>query len=114
MGICWYCYWGWAKPVAEIYLATVEKLGGNDMGIFWGPSHTVWANENWDYAEESLRRFNDHEWENNTKKELEIIRWSLEELVKIPLKDREIEPEDYDDEHPARYPPAKGVEVMRV
>jgi len=19
MGICWYCHWGWAKPVADIY-----------------------------------------------------------------------------------------------
>jgi len=46
MAICWYCHWGWAEPVVEIYLEALKCLDGN-CGPLLGPiSHIVWADEN--------------------------------------------------------------------
>lgn len=106
--ICWYCYWGWAKPVAEIYLKALEKLQGDSSPLHYGPAHIVWEDENWDSAEWCL----EHIDTNNTVEDLEVIRWSLEELVKIPLADREIEPENYDGVNPEKFPPT--AEVVKV
>lgn len=36
MGICWYCYWGWPKPVADIFLAAKAALNGDDTPILLG------------------------------------------------------------------------------
>ncbi|GAH80793.1 unnamed protein product, partial [marine sediment metagenome] len=54
---CWYCHWGWAKPVAEIYTAALAALDGDSSLLEYGPSHIVWADENWDWAERSLENF---------------------------------------------------------
>ena len=113
MGICWYCYWGWAKPVAAIYYQAVKKLGGNEVRLHYGPAHVVWADENWDCVETCLEIFDDYKGD-HSKEELEIVRWSLQELAKIPLEQREIEPDDYDGMNPQNYPPAKGVEVVKM
>lgn len=113
MGICWYCYWGWPEPVAKIYQEAVKQLGGNDWPLLFGPSYIVWEDENWDSAEWCLEHFDKYKG-NKTKKELEIIKWSLEELAKIPIEDREVEPENYDGEHPELFPPKKGVVMVRV
>jgi len=111
MGICWYCYWGWAKPVAEIYLEAVKKLSGNHRPLIFGPSHIVWEDENFDAVQRCLDNF-DH-WKGDfTDSDLEVVRWSLEELNKIPLDERDIIPEDYDEEHPELYPPK--VEVIKM
>jgi hypothetical protein len=111
MGICWYCYWGWAKPVAEIYEEAVKRLNGDDTPLHFGPSHIVWDDENFDCAEACLKDF-DKYTEGYTEEELNVVRWSLEELVKLPLKARDPEPDDYDDEHPEFYPP--NCEVVRM
>ena len=110
MSICWYCYWGWAKPVAEIYKKALEKLDGNWGLLHFGPSHLVWEDENFDSAEWCLEHFDDYT-EGYTKEEAAVVKWSLQELVKIPIKQRCIEPEDYDGEHPENYPP--DCEVVR-
>ena len=111
MGICWYCYWGWAKPVAEIYTAALEALGGDSDPLHFGPAHIVWEDENWDSARWCLDNFEKYPGDNSAE-ELAIVRWSLEELEKLPIEQREIEPEDYDGQHPERYPPT--VEVVKV
>ena len=110
MGICWYCHWGWAKPVAEIYLAALEKLDGWEGPLHYGPAHIVWDDENFDSAERCLESFDEYRGD-YTDEELEVVRWSLEELAKLPLGDRCIEPDSYDGEHPELYPPR--VEVMK-
>lgn len=110
MEICWYCYWGWAKPVSDIYIEAVKRLEGDSAVLHYGPSHVVWDDENWGLARKCLDHFYEYV-DNFTEKELEICRWSLEELDKVPLSLRCIEPEDYDGEHPALFPPK--VETVR-
>lgn len=114
MGICWYCYWGWAKPVAEIYKRALEDLGGNDSPLCSGPGHIVWSDENFDGAEWCLEHFDDYRTGYHSDDELAIVRRSLKELAKLPLSVRCVEPEDYDDEHPELFPPPDGIEMVRI
>ena len=113
MGICWYCHWGWAKPVAEIYLKALEDLDGDDSPLTYGPGHIVFADENFDSAEYCLSKFDEYEnFGEFSSKDLEIVRSALQAVAALPLDVRCIEPDDYDDEHPELYPPT--VEVVRV
>jgi hypothetical protein len=111
MGICWYCHWGWPKVVADIYKEAVKKLGGNSDPLHYGPSHIVWSDENFDSAEWCLENFDGY-GVRLSEKEKVVVRWSLEELAKIPMNEREVEPEDYDGQNPQNYPPPKGVEMV--
>jgi hypothetical protein len=80
----------------------------------FGPSHIVWADENFENhnieycLKECDKPDKNHDY---PEWEVEIIRRSLKEPLKIPEKSRCIEPEDYDDEHPELFPPK--VEVIR-
>ena len=88
MGICWYCHWGWAKPVAEIYQEALKRLNGYASPLHFGPAHIVWEDENFDSAEWCLENFDNYKGD-YTPEELEIVKWSLVELAKLPLDDRE-------------------------
>ena len=97
----------------EIYQQALVKLDGDDSALHGGPGHIVWGDENW--GDEHIRYCLEHFEENKGNSmpdELEIVRWSLEELLKIPEAERDPEPEDYDGEHPELYPPT--VEVVKV
>lgn len=111
MGTCWYAYWGWSKTVYDIYVEAVKKLDGNRHPLLFGPAHIVWEDENWDCVDWCLDHFNEHRgsW---TGAQLEVVKWSLLELQKVPLYIRAPEPDDYDDEHPENYPPAVGIEMV--
>ncbi len=113
MSICWYCHWGWAKPVAEIYRRAVEKLDGDNDPLHFGPAHVVWEDENFDLAEaciETFDRWSDHLNEH----EREVVMQSLVELAALSLEVREIVPADYDGRNPQNYPPPEGVEVVKT
>lgn len=112
MEICWYCYWGWAKPVAEIYKQAVEKLGGCDHSLMFGPAHIVWSDDNFEDGciKYCLDNF-DKNSEFTVKEDLPVVRWSLEELLKVPESVRCCEPVEYNGENPENYPPAVEVEV---
>jgi hypothetical protein len=109
MGICWYCHWGWAQPVAEIYERALAALDGDESALEFGPSHIVWSDENFedhsidfclkecDKIGEYAERFRDAE--------IAIVRRSLEELRAIPEAVRACQPADYDEENPDRFPP---------
>lgn len=112
MGICWYCHWGWPKKVMDIYQDALKKLDGDESPLHYGPSHIVWADENFDSAEWCLEHFEDNE-SRFSEEDLKIVRESLGKLAKMPLKERCVEPEDYDDENPSLYPPPEGVEMTR-
>lgn len=109
--VCWYCYWGWAKPVAEIYLKALEDLGGNGSSLHSGPAHIVWEDENFGSAEWCLEHFDEYS-EGHSDAYLEIVRESLEKLAALPLEVRCVEPADYDGEHPELYPPL--VEMIKM
>ena len=116
MGVCWYCYWGWPKPVADIYKQASAKLDGWNEGLDFGPGHIVWSDEN----------FNDSAIDRCIAKcdnpqtaieypldQIEVTRWSLTALKAIPAAVRDCEPEEYDGEHPENYPPPVTVEMVR-
>lgn len=111
--ICWHCHWGWSKPVANIYHEAVKKLGAWEP-LHFSAGHIVWEDENWDCVEDCLRRFD--EWKNTkyTKEQNEIVRWSLEELSKIPLEIRDPCPDDYDGKHPENFPPPDSITMVKI
>jgi len=116
MGQCWWCHWGWPKPIREIYDRAISALGGYDAPLHFGPSHVVWEDENWDSAQWCLDHF--EEWRVNWNKgrysdeELEVVRRSLVELAAVPEEFKR-EPDGYDDENPGCYPPPSHWEMVR-
>ena len=79
--ICWYCYWGWPKPVKDIYDSALKQLNGNSSPLHFGPAHIVWEDENFSSAEWCIEHFNDYI--SNNEEDMKIVKWSLEELAKI-------------------------------
>lgn len=111
--ICWYCYWGVAKPVADIYSRAAVKLGYTDP-LEFGPSHVVWSDENFD--DDSIQfciRECDTAGHYNAD-EIDVVRQSLVELLKIPKSIRECCPEEYDGCHPENYPPPDVVDMVKI
>lgn len=126
MGICWYCSWGWSKPVAEIYRQAFRDLNngiyvdGIEMRAYWalnyGPAHCTWADENFtrDVIQSELDGMTKwaEEWNTDsahrskfTTAELAIVRRSLVELLALPDEQLSPEPADYDDWNPHNFPP---------
>lgn len=106
---CWYCFWGWATPVAEIYLESKALLHGDDSALQFGPAHVVWSDENWGTSTIELCL---KECENHTDldpKDLLIVKNSLIRLLEIPEEVRECEPKDYDGINPGNYPPKTDI-----
>lgn len=88
MDICWDRYWGWAKPVADIYEEAIRRLGGVSTALHYGPAHIVWEDENWNSVDWCLEHFDEY-LHGILETEAIVIRWSLEELAKIPLAERD-------------------------
>jgi len=108
--MCYWCYWGWPKPIRVIYDDCVQRAGESAMD--YGPGHVVWADENWDEAQSCLIYFDEwvRDWNRDgdeicyTAEQLAVVRESLERLVLVPDEFKH-EPEGYDEEHPNHYPP---------
>ncbi len=119
MGICWYCHWGWAVPVVDIYNEALAALDDDEGLLEYGPGHNVWCDEN--FQTSSIENCLKPEWFDNpsywpdsdeiTADQKRIVRESLEKLLAVPEEIRCCEPDDYDDEHPENFPPL--VEVVR-
>jgi hypothetical protein len=109
--MCWYCHWGVSKPVAEIYQEALRRLGGDDTPLLYGPAHIVWDDYNFHCADKCIEDFDLYKGDYG-EEELAVVRWSLEELLKLPEEVREIEPDDYDTQHPESHPPT--VEVVKI
>lgn len=110
--MCYWCYWGWPKPIRDIYDDCEQRAG--ESAMLYGPGHVVWADENWgsawsclDYFDQWVRLWNyDRGKDRFTAEQLAVVRESLERLVAVPEEFKR-EPEGYDDENenPADYPP---------
>ena len=98
--------------MADIYKKALTDLDGDESPLHYGPSHVVWADENFHSAEWCLKNFDKYE-NDLTDVELTIVKRSLEELAELPMDVRCVEPEDYDDEHPELYPPPIGIEMVK-
>lgn len=86
----------WPKSVMDIYRKAVQRLDGNESPLLFGPAHVVWEDENWDFVDWCLEHFSEYPGD-NTGEQLAVVRWSLEELRKIPLKDRESTSDNFRD-----------------
>ena len=104
MMICYYCYWGWPKRVAEVYKEALEKLQGDETPLLFGPAHIVWEDENFGHAEECLKDFDGSGYD-LPEEQLKVVRESLIKLTEIPLNERCIVPDEYDGKFPENYPP---------
>lgn len=114
--ICWYCYWGWPKIVADIYtkaLKALEAIGSTYFTLTCGPAHIVWDDENFGSTKWCLEHFDEYS-DGCSEAELAIVKQSLEELAKLPEEAWDIIPDDYDGQHPELYPPPEGIEMVRV
>jgi hypothetical protein len=111
MGVCYWCYWGWPKPIRDIYDDCVNQLG-SDSSLMYGPSHIVWADENWDCAQWCLDHFDEHKGR-CTDEALAVVRESLERLLKVPDEFKS-EPGGFKDEDdPADFPPPEHWECEK-
>lgn len=114
--ICYWCYWGWPKPIHNIYTRAVEKLGGSERALEFGPAHVVWADENWGSAQWCLDHFEDWEKDDNDgrfdERELEVVKQSLVELLSVQDEYKH-PPEGFDDESPEKFPPPAHWEMKR-
>lgn len=111
--ICWYCHWGWPKPVADIFLAAVATLDGDDYPLLYGPAHVVWCDENWHLAQSCLTDCDRNLTELDAHA-LGVVRRSLEQLAALPESEWNVIPDGYDGAHPENYPPLAGVEMVDV
>lgn len=110
---CWFCYWGWPKPIADIYDRAIAIAG--ESAMHYGPAHVVWEDENFDCAEACLADFEKHSDDRLTPEALMAVRKSLEELAALPVELRSW-PEAYeldDNGSPADYPPPAGMIMVR-
>lgn len=116
MGMCWWCHWGWPKPIRDIYDKALAALDGDESPLLYGPAHVVWGDENWDSAQWCLDEFESWEmyWMEDrfSDSDREAVRQSLVELVALPDELKQ-EPVDYDGEHPENFPPPSHWVMVR-
>jgi len=106
VGICWYCHWGWSKPVAEIYQKHAAVAG--ESAMHYGAAHIVWDDENFEreHVQWCLDNFEKYKRDDASDAENDAVRQSLIDLLALPDAVLAPCPDDYDDEHPDKYPPA--------
>lgn len=114
--ICWYCYWGWPKQVADIFDRNAKILGDGHV-LEYGPAHVVWCDENF---YDSIIKSCMHEAaaKNALKYDLTpfqmgVVSGSLKSLLMVPESVRCCVPDNYDGEHPENYPPPVGLEMVK-
>lgn len=109
---CWWCRWGWPKPIADIFDEALRRLCGSSGPLYYGPAHVVWDDENWNDAQWCLDHFDEFRGDYSDE-DLAVVRWSLEALLRVDAEYK-VEPAGYDDEHPEKFPPpAHWVMVRR-
>lgn len=94
-----------------IYKEALKRLDGNSDPLHYGPAHVVWADENFDCAELSLEKF-DQRADDLTDKEKVVVRWSLEQLAKIPLSERDPAQDGWHNANAPNHPPPEGMEMI--
>ena len=76
------------EKIDAIYEEALRRLRGDNSALIYGPSHIVWDDDNYDSAEFCLQNFEALKGKFSID-DLAIVRWSLEELLIIPLVIRE-------------------------
>ena len=83
---CWYCKYGWPKPIRDIYDWAVQIVGESDLT--YGYAHIVWGDENFDWAERLLAECPD---DVDT-----VVKESLRRLAQVPMEMREMPDSDFE------------------
>lgn len=110
MSVCWFCHYGWPKPIADIYDRHIKVAG--ESAMHYGPAHIVWDDENFErkHVQWSLDHFDEHRGD-HTDEELSAVRASLVELLALP--DSVLDPvPDFDGDDVERFPPPPGMEMV--
>lgn len=109
MRFCYNNYWGWPKPVADIYkkygamLDPENPLSGQDL--LETLCHVVWSDENFDQWESTLKTWDvDPDYYCSVDQE-KIAKQSLVELGALDPDVRDYVHPDYDGAQPENYPP---------
>ena len=121
---CWYCHWGWPKPIMDIYdkalaaLRDLPDIGDGEIALLYGPAHIVWEDENFQSAQWCLDNFDEYRG-NHSDAAMAIVRTSLKELLLVD-KEFKSEPDAYfdasaDDSEadPHDYPPPSHWIMMK-
>lgn len=114
MSICWYCYWGWPKQIREIYDNHIDAAG--ELAMHFGPAHIVWEDENFErhHIQWCLDHFADAATNTqHSAEELDAVRQSLVDMLRLPDSILNAMPSDYDGEHPDKYPPPSTIDMDR-
>lgn len=116
--ICYFCYWGWPRQIYDIYKEAVRRLRGDNTALRYGPAHVVWEDENFGCAKQCLDDIETYDGD-LLKYELEVVRWSLEQLDKVPDEIKNIA-DEYERAFEANekinikdYPPPKHLEMIK-
>lgn len=111
MGLCYYCHWGWPKPIADIYDKYLEIAGQSAM--HFGPAHVVWEDENFErhLIEWCLVEADTYRAYDCTDEEHEAVKQSLRELLTLPDAIFVVPEGGWDD--PDKHPPHDGIERVR-
>ena len=109
--MCWFCHWGWPKPIADIYQKAVKDLDGYSSPMHFGPAHIVWDDCNFDSAQWCIDNFDDYRGD-LTPEQCELVMRSLLELLEVPdyLKDV---PDGCDGIEPSECPPWPDVVMVK-
>lgn len=116
--ICYWCHWGWPKPIRDIYLKAVRRMSkinivhDPEFPLLYGPAHIVWADENWKSAQWCLDNFEDYA-DGIGDLQLMVVKKSLKELVELSDDFKE-PPEDYDGKNPENFPPPEHWECEKI
>jgi len=115
--MCWYCKWGWPKPVADIYDKYVAL--GAFSAMHWGPSHSVWEDENFarHHVQSTIEDIDNGQFcDGHSPEDIALVRSSMVELLALP--DEVLNPgADYDAADDSAlvedFPPPDGMEMVR-
>lgn len=109
-GTCWFCHWGWPRPIFDIY-KRAEDICGYDA-MCYGPAHIVWADENFTHVEWCLEQCDSPLYADWDPRDLEAVRQSLRELAALP-DELKSPPTGSANNDPRDYPPPPGVEMVK-
>lgn len=107
--MCWYCYWGWPKQLADIYECYCDACD-----LDYGIGHICWADCNFEthHVEWCLKETRPANWKERyggrADQEWDDQRAALEELLAVPEEIRCPIPDDVDGDpsnDPESFPP---------
>lgn len=114
MGFCPFCYYGWPKPIVDIYRKYAPIAG--ESAMHYGAAHIVWDDENFgrEPIQWCLDNFEKYKRDDCTDAENEAVRESLKEL--LLLSDDILNPfANIDcDASPDTWAKPEGIEFVRV